>query len=176
MPRMQDFLLRAAAIAACTLLLACSPKFDWREVRGSAAPYVALFPAKPDTHARAINLDGAQVTMTMTGAEIDGVSFTVASIDLGDPTRAQQAIGAMKTALVRNIDGQIVSEQLSAPAPGTTLLELEARGPLPKGGERLLLARFFARENHAYQMLVVGHAEAVSREAANTFLTSFQLP
>lgn len=171
---MRDFLLRAAAAAACALLLACSPKFDWREVRGSAAPYVALFPAKPDTHARTINLDGAQVRMTMTGAEIDGVSFTVGSVHLEDPTRAQQAIGAMKTALVRNIEGRIVSERLSAPAPGATLLELEARGPLPQGRERLLLARFFARGHHAYQMLVVGAADAVPREAADTFLNSFQ--
>src|SRR5690606_8454279 len=103
---------------------------------------------------RSINLDGAPVTMTMTGAEVDEVSFTIASIDLGDPTRAQQALSAMKTALVRNIGGEVVGEKLSAPAPGTTMLELEARGPLPNSGERLLLARFVARGNHAYQMLV----------------------
>ncbi len=173
---MQHFILRAAAVAACALLVACSPKFDWREVRGATAPYVALFPAKPDTHARSINLDGAQVTMTMTGAEVDDVSFTVASVDLDDPTRAQQALAAMKTALVRNIGGEIINETLSAPAPGTTMLELEASGPLPNAGERLLLARFFARDKHAYQVLVVGDAKAVAREAADTFLTSFKLP
>lgn len=174
---MQNSLFRRAAAAAvcCALLLGCSPKFDWREVRGPAAPYVAMFPAKPDTHAREINLDGLPVTMTMTGAEIDGVTFAVGSVELADATQAQQAIGAMKTALARNIRARIVSEETTAPAAGTTMVELEARGPL-KQGERLLLARFIARERHAYQLLVVGPADAVSPEAAETFLTSFRLP
>lgn len=173
---MKNLLLRCTTVAVCALLLACSPKFDWREVRGSAAPYLALFPAKPDTHAREINLAGTPVVMTMTGTEIDDVTFAVGSIELADPTQAQQALSAMKTALVRNIQGKVIKEDLSAPATATTMLELEARGPLPEGGERMLLARFIAHGSHAYQLLVVGEASAVSREAAETFLTSFNLP
>lgn len=160
----------------CALLLACSPKFDWREVRGTAAPYQVLFPAKPDTHAREIDLAGTPVTMTMTGAEVDGTTFAVGSIALADPTRAQQALTDMKTALVRNIQGKVVAEAVSSPAPGTTMLELEARGPLPQAGERLMLARFIARGHHAYQLLVVGDAATLSREAAETFLTSVHFP
>lgn len=173
---MQNLLLRGAAIATCALLLACSPRFDWREVRGTSAPYLALFPAKPDTHAREINLAGTPVTMTMTGAEVDGTTFAIGSIALPDPTRAQQALADMKTALVRNIRGKVVAEKVSAPAPGTTMLELEARGPLPDGGERVMLARFIARSRHAYQLLVVGEAGTLSREAAETFLESIEFP
>lgn len=174
---MRNSLLRraAAGAACCLLLLACSPKFDWREVRGSAAPYVVVLPAKPATHARDINLDGLPVTMTMTGAEVDGVTFAVGSIELADPTQAQQALTAMKTALVRNINGKVTEERTSAPAPGATMTEVEASGPLQQG-ERLLLARFIAQGRHAYQLVVVGAANAVSREAADTFFTSFRLP
>ncbi|HVL74621.1 MAG TPA: hypothetical protein VM406_01285 [Noviherbaspirillum sp.] len=167
-------LRRAAAAACCVLLLACSPKFDWREVHGSAAPYSALLPAKPATHARDINLDGLPVTMTMTGAEVDSVTYAIGTIELAEPAQAAHALNAMRTALVRNIHGTVTQEKSSAPADGTTMLELEANGPLPQG-RRLLQARLIARERHVYQLLVVGDERDFSREAADTFFTSFRL-
>jgi len=165
---------RAAAAACCLILLACSPKFDWREVRSQSAPYLVVLPAKPATHARDINLNGLPVTMTMTGAEVDGVTFAVGSVELTDPAQAAHALAAMKTALVRNIDGKVTKEGDATRKDGTVMTELEASGPL-RDGQRLLLARFAARERHVYQLLVVGDARKLSREAADTFFTSFQL-
>lgn len=173
---MHTFIFRSAtALACCLLLIACSPKFDWREVPGSAAPYAVMLPAKPATHARDINLDGRRVTMTMTGAEVDGVTFAVGSVPLDDPGQGGHALRAMKTGLVRNIEGTIIEEKVSVPAEGTTMMELEAAGPLPQG-RRLLLARLIAHGNHAFQLLVVGDESKLSREAADTFFTSFRLP
>lgn len=166
---------RATAIACCLLLLACSPKFDWREVRGPAAPYLVTLPAKPANHARDINLDGIPVTMTMTGAEVDGVTFAVGSVELADPAQAGHALQAMKTALVRNINGKVVEEKAAQAGSAAGMIALEAHGPLPQG-QRLLLARFVARGPHVYQLLVVGNERDVSREAADTFFTSFHLP
>lgn len=178
MQKNNRFAQRAAAAACCLLLLACSPKFDWREVPGSAAPYVVMLPAKPATHARDINLDGLRVTMTMTGAEVDGVTFAIGSVPLTDAGQGGHALRAMKTALVRNINGSINSEKVSVPAEGTTMLELEAAGSLPNSadGKRLLLARLIAQDKHAFQLLVLGDERNVSREAADTFFTSFRLP
>ena len=153
------------------LLAACSPKFDWREVRGSAAPFVVLLPAKPASHTRTVNLDGIEVPMTMTAADVDGTTFAVGTAELPDAARAQQALVAMKTALVRNIGGTVYKETSSAPGTVPATLEVEAAG----AESRILLARFLANDKRVYQVIVVGKENTLSREAADTFFTSFKL-
>jgi hypothetical protein len=168
---------KPAALACAILLAACSPKYDWREVRGAGAPFMIALPAKPATHARPINLDGIQVTMTMTAAEVDGVTFAVGTAELPEAAQARKALIAMKTALVRNIGGTIKQEKSSAIDAVPLTLEVEVGGPpsaSTAGQPRLLLARFLAKEQRIYQLVVVGNEKAVSREAADTFFTSFK--
>ncbi|HYD95127.1 MAG TPA: hypothetical protein VEC01_07370 [Noviherbaspirillum sp.] len=153
--------------AACALLLAaCSPKFDWREVRGGDAPFIVLLPAKPASHTRTIDLDGVKVAMTMTAAEVDGVTFAVGSAEMQDAAQAQQALAAMKTALVRNIGGSITQEKTAGPAT----IDVEAKG----AQARVLIARFAARDKRIYQAVMLGNEKAISRDAADTFFTSFK--
>lgn len=161
---------KAVLIAFATLLAACSPKFDWREVRGTSAPFVVLLPAKPASHTRSINLDGLEVSMTMTAADVDGVTFAVGTAQLPDEAKAQQALTAMKTALVRNIGGSIRKEKASAPGAIPMSIEVEAAG----AESRVLLGRFVANGRHIYQVIVVGKEQALSREAAEMFLASFK--
>ncbi|MEZ5740990.1 MAG: hypothetical protein R3E68_17105 [Burkholderiaceae bacterium] len=52
----------------CTLLsvaglAACTPAFDWRELRPDDAPMLFMMPAKASSLARDINLDGLAVRM-----------------------------------------------------------------------------------------------------------------
>jgi hypothetical protein len=169
-------LLAAVSILILMTLTACSPKFDWREVRANDAHAVILMPAKPATLSRPIDLNGTPVTMTMTAAEVDGVSFALGTAELADAAKAQAALSAMKTAMVKNINGSIKHEKAlpSTPAnPGTTI-ELEASGIGADGQPRLLLGRFVALDKRVYQAVVIGREKNVSREAADTFLTSFK--
>lgn len=166
--------LKPALLASALFLLACSPKYDWREVRGAGAPFMVMLPAKPASHARPINLGGTQVTMTMTAAEVDGVSFAVGTAEMPDASQAQKALAAMKTALVKNIGGTIKQEKSSPAGTAPTVIEVEASGASGNGQSRLLLARFVAKEQRIYQVVVVGPEQAVSREAADTFFTSFK--
>lgn len=163
--------VKSAGIACAALLIACSPKFDWREVRGTGAPFVVLLPAKPASHTRDVNLDGLQVSMTMTAAEVDGVTFAVGTAELPDAALAPKALAAMKTALVRNIGGAIKQEKTSAAGAVPATIDIEATGT----ESHVLLARFLAKDRRIYQVVVVGKEEALSREAADMFLTSFKL-
>lgn len=170
-------LLRAAAIACALLLAACSPKFDWREVRGAGAPYVVMLPAKPASHTREIDLDGIKVSMTMTAAEVDEVTFAVGAAALPDPAQASKALNVMKTALIRNIGGKITREKSEGSATIPTMIEIEASGPPGRGSNgqpRLLFARFAAKGNYVYQVVAVGSEKSISREAVDTFLASFK--
>jgi hypothetical protein len=158
---------------------ACSPTYDWREVRGPDAPFVVLLPAKPTTHTRDINLDGTQLPMTMTAAQVDGITFAVGSATLPDHAVPQAALTAMKTAMVRNIGGTIKREKaISIPGSTSPSIEVEAVGA--SGGKTaeqpiLLLARFAEKDRRIYQAVVVGPEKAVARDQADTFFTSLKL-
>lgn len=156
-------------LAGLAWLQACTPTYNWRETRGPDAPYVVLMPAKPSSHSRPVDLNGIKVTMTMTAAEVDGVTFAVGTAELADAAQAGPALAAMKTAMVRNLEGTVIQErQLAAPAvPGMSEIEAAGQG-------RLMVARFVARDRRVYQAVVVGKEKAVPREAVDTFLTSFK--
>jgi hypothetical protein len=153
-------------------LAACTPRYDWREVHGAEAPYTVLMPVKPASHARAINLGGIQVTMTMTAAEVDGALFAVGTAVMPDAAAAANALAAMGKALVRNIGGAVKKENATA-AAGTSTLDIEAVG---SGAQpRLLFARLVAKDARVYQIVVIGTEKTLPREAVDTFLTSFKL-
>ena len=172
------FFQRAILCAAVLLTLAaCSPKYDWREVQGAGAPYFILLPAKPSSLSRQINIDGTEVTMTMTAAEAGEVTFAAGTAELPDAAKAQQALGAMKTALVKNIAGTVRQEKVTGPAAAPTEIEIEAigtPGSHTDGQPRVMFARFIAKDKRVYQLVVVGAEKNVTRELVDTFLTSFR--
>lgn len=162
-------------LAAGLLLTACSPTYDWREIRGEGAGYMVMLPAKPASHTRGVNLDGTQVQMTMTGAETDGVSFTVATAQLSDAEQAVKALQAMKQAMLRNLGGSVKQDKPVQVSGATQATELTATGGADASGRpRLMVARFFVRGNRVFQMVVLGRENAVPQEAVETFMTSFK--
>jgi hypothetical protein len=95
-----------------------------------------------------------------------------------DAATAQQALGAMKTALVKNIGGTIKQEKLTGPAAAPGMIEIEALGTpgARTGGQpRVLFARFIAKDKRVYQAVVVGKEQAVTRELVDTFFTSLRI-
>ncbi len=156
-------------LAAACLFSACSPKFDWRDYRSADAPYNVLFPGKPSTHSRTIDLDGLQVDMTMTAAEVDGNTFAVGSATLPDAAKASAALVAMKTALINNIGAAATS----APATANGI-EIEARG-MQNGKPVLLVGHFLAQDKRIYQVIVLAKEKQVSRENIDMFMGSFKL-
>lgn len=157
-----------AVFAVIAALTACSPKFDWRDYRSAEAPYSALFPGKPATHTRTVNLGGQEASMTMAASDVDGTMFAIGSTELATPAAAQLAAQAMKTAMIRNIGGVPAKEDAKDGG-----VELVAHGT--NAGRAIdLHGRFVARGNRAYQAVVIGPARAMDREAIETFLTSFK--
>lgn len=175
----------AAAVAAL-LLAACAPKFDWREVRGADAAYTVLMPAKPVSQTRNVALSAGPSAMTMSVATVDGVDYAVGSAEFPDPAQAQAALAQFEAALVKNIQGTVLKRRTtvimvgSGPEPKRVpAVVIEAAGVAdPKASApqaMMLLARFVAHERRAYQVVVLGPANAILREPVDTFLGSFKL-
>ncbi len=179
--RFRPTLLLALTLAASLLLSACSPQYDWRDYRRADASFFAVFPGKPSTHARDIDLDGLKVTMTMTAAEVNGTMFAVGSAKVPDATKAQAAIKVMKLALLKNINSTVKHEKTASATrvSGTARMqnasiEIEASG-VQNGTPMLLVGRFIAQDNRIYQVIVLGKEKTVSRDAIEMFMSSFKL-
>jgi hypothetical protein len=166
---------------AALLLTACSPTYNWRDYSSPDAPYRVMFPAKPATFTREVDLNGMKVNMTMTAAEVENTMFAVGSAEAPDAEHAQAALEAMKTALVRNINATVTSEKRAVAAAATgsaatqsAALDIEADGN-QNGAPMRLLGHFESRNKRFYQVIVLGKAKAIAPEQADQFLTSFKL-
>ncbi|UIN21603.1 hypothetical protein [Herbaspirillum frisingense] len=160
---------------ACICLAACSPRYNWREASDNGAHFVVLLPAKPASVTRPVDLDGPKVEMSMTAAEVDGLTFAAGTAELPDAASASRALDAMRTALLNNIGGQV---QSGAAWPGKTegfarTVDLDARG-VSRGRPLRLVARLVARERRVYQILIVGDEKAFTEENIETFFSSFK--
>lgn len=164
----------SAAAALCVLLAGCSPKYNWRDYASPDAPYRIMFPAKPSTFTRTIDLDGMQVAMTMTAAEIDGATFAVGAAEAPDAARAQAALEAMQVALVRNIGATVTHQKATADTDRATR-DVDASGTR-NGAAMRLVGHFEARGKRFYQVIAMGRADALPADQVEQFLTSFKLP
>lgn len=177
---------RRAATALAALALAagaCTPAWNWREIRQPEGGYAVMLPDKPATASRRIDLDGLPVTMTMTGARVGETTFTVGAVVLPDAAAAtrDKATAAMRLAMVRNIGGrESAHAEVALPvldAGGREVarqraVRIDAEGQV---GERPMhmAAQFAARGDHAWQVVVMGRE--ADPEHASQFLDSFRI-
>jgi hypothetical protein len=161
-----------ALLLASALLGACSPKYNWRDYASPDAPYRVMFPAKPASHTRTIDLNGMQVSMTMTAADVDGTTFAVGAAEAPDEASARAALPAMVQALTRNI-GASGPGTVHADSNGKASSEIDVTGN-SNGVPVRLIGHFEARGKRFYQVIVLGKANAVPPEQVEQFLTSFQ--
>ena len=147
------------------LLAGCSPTYNWRDYNSADGSFRVLFPAKPSTHTRAIDLGGMKVDMTMTAAEVEGTTFAVGTALAPDAALAQATLPAMRQALLRNIGA-------AGNAPEGAKLDVDAVGKGNSGPVRLV-GRFVAKGARVYQVIVVGKPGAMPPEHTEQFLSSF---
>ena len=173
--------LSTTLVAAVLVLTGCSPQFNWRDFSSDAAPYRIMFPDKPSTHTRQVDLDGLKVDMTMTAAQVNGTMFAVGSAQAPDAQRAEAALAAMKTALIKNIGATIKSEKAArassasgAASARSAAIDIEAIGT-QKGEPMRLVGHFESRDKRFYQVIVMGQEKDMTRENVDMFMSSFKL-
>ncbi len=176
-----NFLLRAvlAALISCCLS-ACSPTFDWREVRDPTAGYSVLMPGKPSTHTRPVLLNGMTLDMGMRAVEVNQIMFAIGQVRLADSSSAAATLTIMKNQLLASSSTTSTREKIIPAADGRgTMIEVEAGGAPGAGNSgqsRALYGRFISKDAALYQVLIVGPKNKITDEMVETFLTSFKLP
>jgi hypothetical protein len=156
-------------VLAAVVLAGCSPSYNWRDYNSPDAPFQAMFPDKPVTHARSVNLDGLTVNMTMTAADIDGTVYAIGSAEAPDAAQAQKAVAAMKTAMVKNIGATVTREEKKNSA-----IKIDAKGA-QNGVPMRLVGHFESRGTRVYQVIVMGKEKSVPQDEVDMFMSSFKL-
>lgn len=171
---------RLIAIVFLGMAAACSPTYDWREVR-SAEGVVALFPCRPDTHSRDLIVAGDPVTMELSSCSAGGLTFAVGRIVVTDAARVEPVLQALRDALLAKLapspDAALADRpaaSASAPASQASMQRIRVQGAGPDGERRQVQSRFFSRGLTVYQATVVGKdgAAEAANEATEFFLSS----
>lgn len=140
-------------------LVACSPTFNWREVRPST-DLVALFPCKPDVTSRTLRLAGVKVAARMSSCSTGGMTFAVLHVDMANPALLVPAVAELKAGAVANLGGRSVSvsEGGWAGIDGALPVQrLVLAGQRPDGLEIHARAILFAHGLRVYQATVTGN-------------------
>ena len=88
-------------LSTIILLVACSPKLDWRTVQSPQERYTALFPGKPDKLERRIPYENQEFAQTLEAVKIDDDIYSISSINV--PMNQAALTAKLTTELQNNI-------------------------------------------------------------------------
>lgn len=155
--------------AVVSVLAACSPALDWREVRLEGPGLIALFPCRPVGQARELALGGAPVTMKLQACEAAGSTFAIGLADMGDPALVDAGLRALRDASVAKWSGAASSPTGGWVVAGMTPQPSAGRWQFsrtrPAGGGLQMDTAVFARGTWVIQASVIGVASAASASA-----------
>jgi hypothetical protein len=169
-----------AALPMCVVLAglgACSPALDWRETVAEGSGVVAMFPCRPDRHARTVDLAGAKLKLEMLVCPADGATYALSFADVTDPAQVAPVLASLRTAALRNVQAaapQVVPASIGGMTPNAEAVRLAATGRLPDGAKVQAHMVFFTKGLRVYQGSVVGAQPGA--EANEIFLSGFRFP
>ncbi|MBA4264563.1 MAG: hypothetical protein C0453_05735 [Comamonadaceae bacterium] len=175
-------MLNGALLVVSGLLAlgACSPTYNWRDLRPEGTPLQALMPCKPDLAERTLPLAGVPTQMHMHSCEAGGQTFAVgwaAVAAEADVTEVLAGWRAGSLAAIR-VDPASAAEA-NADWPVTVqgadqLQGLQATGQDLQGKAVQMRGAYFAKGTQVFQAAVYG--PTLPDEVLTTFFEGLRLP
>lgn len=176
----------ALAVVASSALTACSPTFNWRDVRPEDTRLGLLFPCKPDKAEKKLAIAGQPTNLRLLSCDAGDVTFAVTVADLGDAGKTALALEQWQNATLLNMraapvappgDKTADATQVTAfKLPGAALLPpavmVKARGRRADGAAVSGQALYFAQDSQVFQAVI--YADKISPEVAETFFASLK--
>jgi len=153
-----------------SLLLGCSPEFNWRELSVAEDRARLAFPAKVQTEQRQIQLDGHALAFSLSAANVGPAVFAVGFAVLPENLN-ESAQKSLTRALLTSLfaaSGQIPT-QAALEGQVFELETLVAKQP------SLLMARVLIHRGMLMQVVASGPKQALPREQALEFMRSLVL-
>jgi hypothetical protein len=151
-----DRTLAALYVIGC-VAAACSPTFNWREVRTSQGGLAAMLPCKPESGERTVPMAGRQVNLQALSCSTGGATFGLLTADVEDAARAGEVLAQWKSATLANLHSPSAQESAFAP-PGSRKLpqsvQVVASGQRADGSKVESQAAYFARDSRVFQAVI----------------------
>ena len=166
------FLINAAV--ALTVLTACNPTFNWRDVRPEGTRLALLLPCKPDKAQRTVPMASQQTEMNLLSCDAGGVTFAVSMADVNDAGKTDAVLAQWQSATLTNIKAgsTITRDAFKVPGLATAAVMVKATGQRANGQAVSSQAAYFAQDSHVFQAVM--YADAISPEVADTFFSGFK--
>jgi hypothetical protein len=136
---------------------ACSPTFNWREVRAEPTPLRALLPCKPEKASRQVPMAGRPVELQVLGCEAGGATFAVLHAELGQAGRGGEVLAQWQQATLANLRGTGSPATAFVP-PGALALpqsqKVSASGRRADGSPVQSQAAYFTRGTQVFQAVI----------------------
>jgi hypothetical protein len=168
------------AVAVCVLAAACSPTFNWREVRPDNTALTALLPCKPDKASKTVPLAGRPTELAMLGCETGGATFAIAVADIGDAGQAADVLARWQAATLANMQapqsgagGGTTVAPLKLPGAAAAATLVTASGKQPGGAAVASRAAYFSQGTQVFQAVI--YAPSINSEVAETFFSGLKL-
>ncbi len=158
--RARNLLLRMLACAAALPSLTnCAPAFDWRSVPVPGTQLVTELPCRPSRFQRDVTVAGVPLQLFMLSCQVGGVTYGVATADVGDPGRVDAVLHALRdsaAASIRSTDGRPGALNMQGITPFSGNSSVHLHGQRPDGQSVDEAIRVFARGTRVFQASAVG--------------------
>lgn len=163
----------APALAACLLIGACSPTFNWREVRPADAGIQTLMPCKPDTAERQVPLGPVPVPLHMASCETGGFTYALAWVELGEGVDLGDAQKAWESASRLSLRAPSPGVSTDVVVPGAQRATgVVFSGQNPQGARTDARTVYLQIGRRLYQAAVYGHP--MPSEATDPFFENLK--
>jgi hypothetical protein len=152
--------VRAVIALGAAVLAACTPTFNWRELRPDGSQAQLMFPCRPASQVRGVVLAGGRVEMTMFACTAGDTVFALSFADVKEPARVAAALDELAVAVRSHVQPSSVPASQPAAVPGMTpmaqAVQWRLAGRLPDGREMQERAALFSRGTQVYQATMLG--------------------
>ena len=178
--------LFAIGVSSCALwaLTACSPNFNWRDVRPENTRLSLLMPCKPDKAQKTVPLGTQPTELTLLGCNAGGAMFAVAVADVGDVALVKPVLDQwakvtlinMKASTVETANSVLQAHALPLKLQGAATqpppILVSAQGQRADGTAVRGQAAYFSQGSQVFQ--VVLYADTLPPEISEAFFASLK--
>ena len=151
---------RSALLGIAALWLAgCSPSLDWHSVPLPGTQLVAELPCRPGRFERDVRVAGMPLKLYMLSCQAGGVTYGVATAEVGDPARVEAVLLALRegaAAAIRSADSPAGALNMRGATPFAGNSSAHLHGRRPDGEEVEEAIRVFGRGTRVFQASAVG--------------------
>jgi hypothetical protein len=158
------------AVVMVTLLSACYPTYNWRELPIADGLATLAFPSRVETASRSVSLAGQPVQFTLTTTQVNDIVFSAGYAQL-PADRTQQQVLEVRKALVQTLAAS-VGQQAPPQAYESEVFRLEAD---TTGQPLVMVARVLVHHDVALRVVASGPPEVLTDEIAKEFMQSLRL-